>query len=126
MFDGATERMGNQDPRRKASIEHSKAAERKSNYHQSQEVRAQTSSSSTLRTLTWRSGAAYPEPKRCVDIFLPVHFDIIFLEAQVSKDDPVVLFWGLQRFVLFMYQQVSSENLQLFTAFSPSQPVSSD
>lgn len=48
MFDAATERMGTQDPRRKASIEHSKAAERKSNYHQSQEVHAITLRSSTL------------------------------------------------------------------------------
>eukprot|EP00903_Cladosiphon_okamuranus_P013903 g12931.t1 len=38
VFDAATERMGKQDARRKASIEHSKAAERKSNYHQSQEM----------------------------------------------------------------------------------------
>eukprot|EP00752_Nemacystus_decipiens_P014145 g12578.t2 len=38
VFDAATERMGNKDPRRSASIEHSKAAERKSNYHQSQEM----------------------------------------------------------------------------------------
>lgn len=50
MFDAATERMGNQDPRRKASIEHSKAAERKSNYHQSQEVSIVPSSSSALDT----------------------------------------------------------------------------
>ncbi|CAN0043406.1 unnamed protein product, partial [Ectocarpus sp. 8 AP-2014] len=38
MFDAATERMSPRDPRRKSSIEHSKAAARKSNYHQSQEV----------------------------------------------------------------------------------------
>ncbi|CAM9502681.1 unnamed protein product [Ectocarpus sp. 4 AP-2014] len=38
MFDAATERMSHRDPRRKFSIEHSKAAERKSNYHQSQEI----------------------------------------------------------------------------------------
>lgn len=38
MFDAATERMSHRDPRRKSSIEHSKAAARKSNYHQSQEV----------------------------------------------------------------------------------------
>lgn len=55
VFDAATERMGIEDPRRKASIEHSKAAERKSNYHQSQEVSTITSSSSALETLTWRS-----------------------------------------------------------------------
>lgn len=55
MFDAATERMGTQDTRRKASIEHSKAAERKSNYHQSQEVRVIASSSSAIETLTRRS-----------------------------------------------------------------------
>ncbi|CAN0330606.1 unnamed protein product [Ectocarpus sp. 8 AP-2014] len=38
MFDAATERMSPRDPRRKSSIEHSKAAARKSNYHQSQEI----------------------------------------------------------------------------------------
>lgn len=38
-FDAATERMDKLDPRRKCSVELSKAAERKSNYHQSQEVR---------------------------------------------------------------------------------------
>ncbi|CAM9827511.1 unnamed protein product [Ectocarpus fasciculatus] len=38
MFDAATERMNHRDLRRKSSMEYSRAAERKSNYHQSQEI----------------------------------------------------------------------------------------
>ncbi|CAM9141409.1 unnamed protein product, partial [Pylaiella littoralis] len=38
VFDAATERMSDRNPYRKASIEHSRAAKRKSNYYQSQEM----------------------------------------------------------------------------------------
>lgn len=37
-FDAASNLMDGRDPRRRACVEHAKAAERKSNYNQSQEV----------------------------------------------------------------------------------------
>ncbi|CAM9504523.1 unnamed protein product, partial [Scytosiphon promiscuus] len=54
-FDAATERMGKLDPRRKCSVELSKAAERKSSYYQSQEM---------MKALSGKYGSLSPKASK--------------------------------------------------------------